>query len=263
MGCYTLVEAYPFELLDWVVSMGSGIGIANGMAHVLGKNQKIVAYIGDSTFFHTGIQPLLNAIKNDLDFTILIFNNYWTAMTGHQEDLSTPREIIKRFGTNSQIDSRKIDLTKFLENLNIPKLIISEAYNIEKLEKLFHKALLEKGLKVILINQECALERKHRNKRQRDKLKSSKNVETYYTISKSCPKCNECIEYFGCPAINISNKKKSENLDGQEEEFYYIDETKCVPEICLGMCKTICKDNMIRKTIVYHKNEKKREEGSE
>ncbi|MFX1339498.1 MAG: thiamine pyrophosphate-dependent enzyme, partial [Promethearchaeota archaeon] len=80
IGCYTLSEAYPYQMLDWVISMGSGIGIANGMAHVIDpEKQKLIAFIGDSTFFHTGLQPLLNAIKNDIDLTVIIFNNYWTA----------------------------------------------------------------------------------------------------------------------------------------------------------------------------------------
>jgi indolepyruvate ferredoxin oxidoreductase alpha subunit len=238
--------------------MGSGIGIANGMAQFLEeKNQKLIAYIGDSTFFHTGIQPLLNALKNNLNMTILIFNNYWTAMTGHQETLTTPRDLIEKYGSNSQIDVRNIDLQQFLESLDIPNLIVTEAYNIEKLEKIFEKVLMKKGLQVILINQECALEKKHRVNKEKDERKPSEKIETYYTISKSCPKCNECIEYFGCPAIDISIDETSENDEGLKEEFYYIDESKCLPEICQGMCRTICENNMIRKTIIYRNLDKK------
>jgi indolepyruvate ferredoxin oxidoreductase alpha subunit len=253
IGCYTLVESYPFELLDWVISMGSGIGIANGMSQFLKKNQKLIAYIGDSTFFHTGIQPLLNAIKNDLDLTILIFNNYWTAMTGHQETLSTPRDLIMRYGSKSKIDLRGINISKFLKDLNIPKLEIIDSLNIEHLRKVFYKILMDSGLRVILINQECALERKHRTKRSKSERELGEKIETFYTISKSCPKCNECIEYYGCPAIDVSSEEK-------EDSFYYIDEEKCLPNICEGMCRRICENNMIRKTIIYHNLRKTEEE---
>ena len=76
IGCYTLGEAYPYQMMDWVICMSAGIGIANGMSHVIDpEKQKLIAFIGDSTFFHTGIQPLLNAIKNEIDITIIIIKN--------------------------------------------------------------------------------------------------------------------------------------------------------------------------------------------
>lgn len=248
IGCYTLSEAYPYELLDWVVCMGAGVGIPNGMAQVLEENQKLIAYIGDSTFFHTGIQPLLNALKNNIDVTILIFNNYWTAMTGHQEIIATPASLVKSYGDKSTIQQTSIDLIAFIKSLGIPNLEVVDAYNIEKLEKLFHKMLPKKGVKVIVINEECALEKERRIRKEKKQTSRSKKQEVYYTISDSCVKCNECIEYFGCPAINAKFIK--DKGEGDQELRYYIDETVCTPDVCPGVCRDVCKNHMIFKTMI-------------
>ncbi len=253
IGCYTLSEAYPYELIDWVICMGAGIGIPNGMAQVLAENQKLIAYIGDSTFFHTGIQPLLNALKNNIDLTVIIFNNYWTAMTGHQELIATPSSLIKSYGNKSTVHERSIDLVAFIESLDIPHLKITDSYNIEKLERIFQDFLTKNGVKVIVIDEECALEKERRNRRELKKHAPEKPREVYYTISDSCVKCNECIEYFGCPAINAKFVQKKEG-NSQEEKVqdlrYYIDETICVPEVCPGVCRDVCKNHMIFKTLI-------------
>ena len=251
IGCYTLAEAYPFQMIDWVICMGAGIGIANGMANVIDpEKQKIIAFIGDSTFFHTGIQPLLNAIKNNIDITIIIFNNYWTSMTGQQEFIATPREYITHFGSKSNIDQKGINLVDFVKSLNIEKLAITEAYNLEKLERIFSNNLRESGTKVIIINEECALEKKRRQKKTANNPVESKSTEVYYKILDTCVKCNECIEILGCPAINAEYSDKEENLN------YYIDEAKCVPEICPGICKSVCRNFSIKKTTINPKLKK-------
>jgi indolepyruvate ferredoxin oxidoreductase alpha subunit len=265
IGCYTLSEAYPFQMLDWVISMGSGIGIANGMAHVIdSEKQKLIAFVGDSTFFHTGLQPLLNAIKNDIEITIIIFNNYWTAMTGQQETIDTPKEIITHFGTKSKIDKVRISLIKLLEGLELRNFIVTGSYDITKLERIFSRNLMKKGTKVIVINEECALKKKRRSRREFEKLKEAKINQIYYHITDSCVKCNECIEILGCPAINAvyynevggieTNSEKESQKD--RELQYYIDETKCVPEICPGICKSVCKNYSIKKTIINPKLKK-------
>ena len=249
IGCYTLAEAYPYQMLDWVTCMGAGIGIANGMAQVVDQDkQKLIAFIGDSTLFHSGIQSLINAIKNDIDITIIIFNNDWTAMTGHQETLITPREVIKRHGSKSKIDSKSFDLIKILESFGVETLVVTEAYNLEKLGRIFSSTLTKKGTKVIVIKEECTLEKKRRLRRE---IQQEENTDVYYTISESCVKCNECIETLGCPAINATFiDVKDKNDQEKKELLYYIDEARCVPTICPGVCKAVCPNNFIYKTII-------------
>ena len=262
IGCYTLSESYPYQMLDWVVCMGAGIGIANGMAQVVATSQKLIAFIGDSTLFHTGLQPLINAIKNNTEMTIIIFNNYWTSMTGQQEHAGTPLNLTQDQVTETEIKKTQIDMIKLLENIGIKEknLIITGAYNMEHLQKIFLKTLPKSGTKVIVINEECALEKSRRFKLLEKSNKESSKEQIYYKILDSCVKCNECIEYLGCPAINIEVLKgeinQSDDILKPESYKYFINQSTCVPNICPGLCKVVCKDGMIKKTIIDVKNQK-------
>jgi indolepyruvate ferredoxin oxidoreductase alpha subunit len=82
IGCYTLGVLPPLSMADIVICMGGSVGSSCGIA--VATNQKVVAFIGDSTFFHAGIPPLINAIHNNHHFTLVILDNGTTAMTGHQ-----------------------------------------------------------------------------------------------------------------------------------------------------------------------------------
>ena len=100
--------------------------------------------------------------------------------------------------------------------------------------------MLKSGLKIIIIKEECTLEKNRRI------LLESSNIENIYHITDSCIRCNECAEFLGCPAINI-------DLSEFNDPKYYIDETKCKPNVCQGICKSVCKNNAIKKTIIQRK----------
>lgn len=235
ISCAALAESYPYEMVDWIVCMGAGVGIANGMAHVLTPNkQKIISFMGDSTFFHCGIQPTMNAIKNNIDITIIIFYNYWTAMTGHQQHIGTPSNLIKV--QNEKSDSYQIDLVNLIRSLNIQNLTVTKSYNINSLKNIFLREFRKTGVKIIIIEDECALVQKRR-------FESSKDSEVYYTITDTCIKCNECIEALGCPAINV--------IELNEESKYEIDMARCIPKICPGACKQVCRNDAIKKTEIF------------
>jgi len=82
IGCYTLGVLPPLSMADIVICMGASAGSACGISAA--TDQKVVAFIGDSTFFHSGIAPLINAVHNKHKFTLVILDNGTTAMTGHQ-----------------------------------------------------------------------------------------------------------------------------------------------------------------------------------
>jgi TPP-dependent indolepyruvate ferredoxin oxidoreductase alpha subunit len=172
-------------------------------------------------------------------------------MTGQQETIDTPKEIITQFGIKSKTDKVRIDLIKFLEGLGLQNLIITGSYDLNKLERIFSVNLMKTGTKVIIINEECALEKKRRFRRESEQSQETKKTKIYYQIIDSCVKCNECIEILGCPAINANIHEK---VGGEEKDLeYYIDETRCVPEICPGVCKSVCKNYSIKKTIINPK----------
>jgi len=82
IGCYMLAGMPPHFLQDYLSCMGSSIGIAHGIKKA--TNQKVITLIGDSTFFHAGIPPLINTVFNQSNPLIVVLDNQTTAMTGHQ-----------------------------------------------------------------------------------------------------------------------------------------------------------------------------------
>ena len=82
IGCYTLGLLPPLSVADYLLCMGSSVSTAAGISRATG--QKVIAFIGDSTFFHSGIAGLVNAVHNRHDFLLVVLDNGTTAMTGHQ-----------------------------------------------------------------------------------------------------------------------------------------------------------------------------------
>lgn len=88
IGCYMLFGNPPVNLQDYLSCMGSSVGIAHGIKKATGK--KLIAFVGDSSFFHSGIPPLINTVFNKSNPLIIILNNETTAMTGHQPHPGAP-----------------------------------------------------------------------------------------------------------------------------------------------------------------------------
>lgn len=107
IGCYMLAGAPPYFLQDYLSCMGSSIGIAHGIKKI--SNQKLITFIGDSTFFHSGLSELANTVFNNSNPLIIILNNQTTAMTGHQPHPGAPanggfiqiEEVVKALGVKN------------------------------------------------------------------------------------------------------------------------------------------------------------------
>ncbi|MHA1110972.1 MAG: thiamine pyrophosphate-dependent enzyme [Promethearchaeota archaeon] len=252
IGCYTLGMSPPWSVMDWLICMGAGIGISNGVGRVLEKydnsSQHVVALIGDSTFFHSGIQPLLNALKQDLNITILILNNYYVAMTGHQPSLTgIPSDNQKDAG----FQDSQLRLDEFISSLGNTELTVVGGFNIPILEKTFQKVFTrkKKGTRIILVNAECALTVKRRVKEKWDSPRGKeRGEELYIQINESCPMCHECFREFGCTAIKHTKK------DGRM--LYYIDESGCMKEQCQA-CLEICPNHCIEKLVINPEEKRK------
>jgi indolepyruvate ferredoxin oxidoreductase, alpha subunit len=238
IGCYTLSMSEPFSTMDWLICMGAGVGIANGVARVVDpKKNHVIAIIGDSTFFHTGIQAVYNLAKNNADVTVLILNNYYTAMTGHQLSPATPRNLLEyeQKIRKSPNEIQSFSIQNLLKSVGDYPIHLMDGYSNKKMIKQFGKIFKERGLKFVLVNAECALNKRRRIKKQRITIKDGKFPHTIAQIQEHCSKCNECFEILGCSAIQM--------VDGS----YQIDETRCMGENCLS-CLELCPNHAIYKT---------------
>ncbi|MBA7574929.1 hypothetical protein ES708_16745 [subsurface metagenome] len=233
IGCYTLGMSKPYNTMDWLICMGAGVGIANGVARVTNpKKQHVIAMIGDSTFFHTGIQPIYNLAKDNSDVLVLILDNYFCSMTGHQISPSTPSDLLQ-LEKEQGINYHNFSILEILKTMGEFPIEIMDGYSINQMNSQFQDLFTKSGLKFALVNAECALNKSRRLKRR--KKSEEKQFSQYIVqIEDTCTKCNECFERLACTAIQ------------KYEDNYQIDSSRCIGENCLS-CIEICPVNAIVK----------------
>jgi indolepyruvate ferredoxin oxidoreductase alpha subunit len=224
IGCFVMSFFPPQECSDLIICMSGGLSAAIGMSEK--TDQRVIAFIGDSTFLHTGMSPLAEAANYDSNVLLFIFENSWTAMTGHQPVLG--------------LTERKLSIEKICEAIGVRWLRVEDSYHPKHLTNSIEKALETDGLKVIIIRRECALQAHRWRTQQIRKLEQDGNKvqEVLYHIT-GCQMCYECARILSCPAI-----RKTE-VDGMET--MQIDEDRCIK---CGVCYEICPNSGIHKSII-------------
>ena len=207
IGCYTLIEYPPTATGDILLCMGSSIGTASGLAATTDK--KVLAFIGDSTFYHAGIPALIHAVHQNLTLTGCSLDNGTTAMTGHQ-----PHPGIAQEGRPA------VDMEGLVRACGVASVETYEAYAVKDLTRAFRRALDREGVSVIIARHECRL------LELRDMKAKGIPQVPYEVIPEKCTKCGFCIDAFGCPA-----------LVHLEDESVAID-----PALCngCGVCADVC-----------------------
>ncbi len=184
IGCYTLGNAKPLEMVDTCLCMGAGITVAQGIKRSE-PDSKCIAFIGDSTFFHTGIPGIVNAVYNNTDITIVILDNSTTAMTGHQ-----PHPGIGKTMMNSI--SEKIDIYGVVKACGVGHIVKGNPLDYQNSVEIIKQAVEFKGPSVVIFEAPC--------------IALFKPV-VKNTIKDSCKKCKKCITEIGCPAISTVDGK--------------------------------------------------------
>jgi indolepyruvate ferredoxin oxidoreductase alpha subunit len=212
IGCYTLGFMDPINAVDTTVAMGASIGIANGIAQA--TDQVVIPFIGDSTFFHTGIPPLINAIVNNAKMVVVIVDNNLTAMTGGQP---TPQMGVDAFGNKAGV----VTIEQVCKGVGVKNLYIVDPYDLEKTIEVMGKALDDEELSVVISRRDCALEYARVVKRKGEKL------DKYFVDEDICIGCRTCVRTFACPSITFDSDRKKA----------HVDEATCIG---CGVCRIIC-----------------------
>ncbi|MFO7677647.1 MAG: indolepyruvate ferredoxin oxidoreductase subunit alpha [Thermoplasmatota archaeon] len=218
IGCYTLGKAPPLEVADLLLCMGSNAGTACGLA--VSTDQKIISFMGDSTFFHSGIPPIINAVHHNHDVVITVLDNRTTAMTGHQPHPGTEYDGMGR-------SAKLIRVEDVVKGLGVEHIEIVDPNNVKETIAAFKRALDFKGPSVVISKSPCILLEVQRKRR------SGELIPSYHINQKECKRCKTCIGRFGCTAFYFSD-------DGS----VHIDETQC--NGC-GNCVEICPFGAISK----------------
>jgi indolepyruvate ferredoxin oxidoreductase alpha subunit len=200
--------------------MGASIGMAHGMSKALKKNGKgkVVGVIGDSTFLHSGITPLLNMAYNNSDALIIILDNSTTAMTGMQEHPGTGYTLMGK-------EAKKVDLKVLVSALGIENIKVIDPLDLKAARSAIKEQLAKDGPSVIIAQRPCAL-----FKRANIKAKPALKVDP-----DKCEGCKSCLG-LNCPPISW---KKGVTKEGSKRKgISFIDESLC--NGC-GLCEQVCK----------------------
>lgn len=188
IGCYTLGGLRPLNAIDTCVSMGSSVGNALGLEKALGDSvsKRLVAVLGDSTFFHTGIPPLIDVVYNKGMTTVIILDNRTTAMTGHQEHPGTGKTLM---GEQAPV----IDLVKLCKGLGIKNTYLIDPYDLKETERVITRETHREDPSVIIARRECVLLTRER-------------IGPLTVNVEKCTGCKLCLR-LGCSALTEEDKK--------------------------------------------------------
>ena len=190
IGCYSMSFLQPLNYGDSMLSMGASMGVAAGMQYA--AKEKVVAMVGDSTFYHAALPGLVNAIHHNDDFTLIILDNEVTAMTGQQPHPGSD------YNAGGQ-PARRLVLEDVIKGMGITDITIVDPYQAKAVVQPMKEALSRRGPNIIISRRACALYA-DRNKRRRGEAILSNKVD-----KDMCKKPYACIRSFNCPAISIDD----------------------------------------------------------
>ena len=220
IGCYTLGNAQPLDMTDTCLCMGADITMAQGFYHNE-EDRHCFSFIGDSTFFASGITGVVNAVYNQSHQTICILDNSTTAMTGHQPHPGTGITMMGQF-----VD--KISIPKILEAIGVKPIIEVDPFDQKSAIQAVQTASQAPGVSAIIFKSPCI----SIAGKLGYKFPSAKKVD-----QKKCIGCQKCIKELGCPALSISQIKNDKG-----KQIVEIDQSLCTG---CGLCSGVCPVNAI------------------
>ncbi|OGP50409.1 MAG: indolepyruvate ferredoxin oxidoreductase subunit alpha [Deltaproteobacteria bacterium RBG_13_43_22] len=213
IGCYTLGMLPPLSAADFLICMGSSVSTASGFSRALDKH--VIAFIGDSTFFHSGITGLVNAVHNNHKFTLIILDNETTAMTGHQPHPGVNMALLG-------LPNTQISIEAVVRGIGVKHLSVVQPRKVRQTMEAVQKALDFDGVSVIISKEICPLYAK--------RVAPPAKIRAFMINENRCKNHRDCVNLFACPAFYV------------EENQVKINENLCIG---CAVCSQVCPENAI------------------
>ena len=185
IGCYTLGNAAPLDMVDTCLCMGAGITVAQGLQRIE-PDAVHFAFIGDSTFFHTGIPGVLNAAYNGTKIVLIVLDNATTAMTGHQPHPGTGRTMMGDI-------SAAISIPDVLHACGVEQVETVNPLDLEAAKAAVDRAVQAERIAAVIFKSPC--------------IAVTRPAQAYTVDAARCTGCMRCIRELGCPAIVLDGGK--------------------------------------------------------
>ena len=183
IGCYTLGLLPPLRMADFLVCMGSSVSAGAGFASM--SDKPTVAFIGDSTFFHSGMTGLANAVFNQHEVLLIILDNGTTAMTGHQPNPGMLQDVLGNTATH-------LDIEAIVRAMGVPHVRKVKANNVRGVIKALEELKTEKGVRVLIAEEPCVLYARRTLK---------KGAPQVAQVVQQGAEAQACLEHLACPAF--------------------------------------------------------------
>lgn len=226
IGCYTLAAGKPFSAMDSTVCMGASFSIGHGAQKIFNQGdtgRRVVTVLGDSTFFHTGINSLINTVYNQSNTVNIILDNRITGMTGHQDNPGTG------FTAKGE-PTTLIHIEELVKSIGVRHVRVVNPNNLAEVDEALDEFLALDEPSVIITRWPCALKKfSQADKDEFTDLFISRNR----VVEEKCVGCKLCLK-AGCPAMSFDKETKKA----------VIHQAQCVG---CGVCAQICKQDAIIK----------------
>lgn len=203
IGCYTLGNAMPLDMVDTCLCMGAGLNIAQGVEKVE-PDTTCFAFVGDSTFFASAITGVVNAVYNQANMVLVVLDNSTTAMTGHQPHPGTGRTVMGEI-------VQKINIEQVLRGIGVTEVETVNPLELEASVLCVQKMAKKPGVKAIIFKSPC--------------IAVTRPDAPLHVNPDNCIGCKKCILELGCPSIVLDQGKVC------------IDNSMCTG---CGLCSQVC-----------------------